>query len=127
MKRVAETVTSGKWPSPGSSGVTGPRPAGLAADSPPAEPEGAERSGIVRGLGRDRRPIPAYRTLAVEVRSAVAGVGVVRLPAGPYLASADGALLPGALAVVADACCGSAVASALPPGGAALTSQLRVE
>src|SRR5258706_443314 len=41
--------------------------------------------------------------------------------------SPAGSLLPGAFAVVADACCGSAVVTALPAGAAALTAQLRVE
>jgi uncharacterized protein (TIGR00369 family) len=52
---------------------------------------------------------------------------VVRVPASPHLTAPDGALLPGAFAVLADACCGCAIAAALPAGGAALTAQLRVE
>ena len=52
---------------------------------------------------------------------------MVRLPQSPHLAGPDGGLLPGAFAVLADACCGCAVATALPAGGAALTAQLRVE
>jgi uncharacterized protein (TIGR00369 family) len=79
------------------------------------------------GLGRDGTLIPAYRTLGVEVRRAAAGSAVVRVPVTPHLAASGGALLPGAFAVLADACCGCAIVSALPPGGAALTAQLRVE
>jgi uncharacterized protein (TIGR00369 family) len=80
-----------------------------------------------RGLGRDGIPIPAYQTLGVEVREATAGSAVVRVPRSPHLAAPDGGLLPGAFAVLADACCGCAIAAALPAGGAALTAQLRVE
>src|SRR5260370_35488556 len=83
-------------------GVTCPRPAGLAADSPAAElegaeleraeleraqPEGAEPAGaqldraqldggqlegLLRGLGRDGKPIPAYRPLGGGARRAAA-------------------------------------------------------
>jgi len=84
-------------------------------------------AGLHRGLGRDGVPIPAYQTLGVEVRSATAGSAVVRVPLSPHLVAPDGALLPGAFAVLADACCGCAIAAALPAGGAALTAQLRVE
>lgn len=84
-------------------------------------------AGLRRGLGRDGIPIPAYQTLGVEVREATAGSAVVRVPRSPHLTAPDGALLPGAFAVLADACCGCAVAAALPAGGAALTAQLRVE
>jgi uncharacterized protein (TIGR00369 family) len=80
-----------------------------------------------RGLGRDGIPIPAYQTLGVEVREATAGSAVVRVPRSPHLTAPDGGLLPGAFAVLADACCGCAIAAALPAGGAALTAQLRVE
>jgi len=86
-----------------------------------------ELAGLRRGLGRNGLPIPAYRTLGAGFRSATAGAAVFRLPVSGQLAAPDGGLLPGALAVVADACCGSAVASAMPAGAAPLTAQLRVE
>ena len=86
-----------------------------------------EMAGLRRGLGRDGLPIPAYRTLGLAFRNAAAGVAVVRLPVSPHLAAPSGGLLPGAFAIAADACCGSAVVTALPAGGAALTAQLRVE
>jgi uncharacterized protein (TIGR00369 family) len=80
-----------------------------------------------RGLGQNGTSIPVYRTLGVEVRQAASGSALVRMPVSPHLAAPGGGLLPGAFAVLADACCGRAVASALPAGGAALTAQLRVE
>ncbi|MGD0242509.1 MAG: PaaI family thioesterase [Streptosporangiaceae bacterium] len=83
--------------------------------------------GLRRGLGQAGTPIPAYRTLGVEVRRAVGGSAVVRMPVSSHLAASAGGLLPGAFAVLADACCGCAVATVLPAGGAALTAQLRVE
>ena len=86
-----------------------------------------ELAGLRRGLGRDGLPIPAYRSLGLAFRQAAAGAAVVRLPVSPHLASPSGGLLPGAFAIAADACCGSAVVTALPAGGAALTAQLRVE
>ena len=89
--------------------------------------EDAVLAGLRRGLGRDGIPIPAYQTLGVDVREATAGSAVVRLPRSPHLVAPDGGLLPGAFAILADACCGCAVAAALPAGGAALTAQLRVE
>ena len=89
--------------------------------------EDAVLAGLRRGLGRDGIPIPAYQTLGVDVREATAGSAVVRLPRSPHLVAPDGSLLPGAFAILADACCGCAVAAALPAGGAALTAQLRVE
>ena len=89
--------------------------------------EDAVLAGLRRGLGRDGIPIPVYQTLGVEVREATAGSAVVRVPRSPHLAAPDGGLLPGAFAVLADACCGCAIAAALPAGGAALTAQLRVE
>ncbi|MBV9380936.1 MAG: hotdog fold thioesterase [Streptosporangiaceae bacterium] len=94
---------------------------------PSATPDDAELAGLRRGLGREGIPIPAYQTLGVEVRSATIGAAVVRVPVSPHLAAPGGGLLPGAFAVLADACCGCAVAAALPAGGAALTVQLRVE
>jgi uncharacterized protein (TIGR00369 family) len=84
-------------------------------------------AGLRRGLGQAGTPIPAYRTLGVEVRQAAGGSAVVRVPVSPHLTASGGGLLPGAFAVLADACCGCAVATALPAGGAALTAQLRVE
>ena len=94
-----------------------------------ASPTGddTDLAGLRRGLGQAGTPIPAYRTLAVEVRRAAGGSAVVRMPVSPHLMAPDGGLLPGAFAVLADACCGCAVATALPAGGAALTAQLRVE
>ena len=92
-----------------------------------AAAEDVDLAGLRRGLGRDGTPIPAYQTLGVEVRQAAAGSAVVRLPTSPHLAAPGGGLLPGAFAVLADACCGCAIAAALPAGGAALTAQLRVE
>ncbi len=89
--------------------------------------EDAVLAGLRRGLGRDGISIPAYQTLGVDVREATAGSAVVRLPRSPHLVAPDGSLLPGAFAILADACCGCAVAAALPAGGAALTAQLRVE
>ena len=86
-----------------------------------------ELAGLRRGLGRNGLPIPAYRTLGAGFRSATPGAAVFRLPVSGHLTTPDGSLLPGAFAVVADACCGSAVASAMPAGAAALTAQLRVE
>jgi uncharacterized protein (TIGR00369 family) len=83
-------------------------------------------AGLRRGLGRDGIPIPVHQTLGIEVRSAAAGSAVVRVPASPHLAAPGGGLVPGAFAVLADACCGCAIAAALP-GGAALSAQLRVE
>jgi uncharacterized protein (TIGR00369 family) len=93
----------------------------------PASGEDEVLAGLRRGLGRDGIPIPAHQTLGVEVREATAGSAIVRVPRSPHLAGPDGGLLPGAFAVLADACCGCAVAAALPAGGAALTAQLRVE
>jgi uncharacterized protein (TIGR00369 family) len=84
-------------------------------------------AGLRHGLGQAGTPIPAYRTLGVEVRRAVGGSAVVRVPVSPHLTASGGGLLPGTFAVLADACCGCAVATALPAGGAALTAQLRVE
>src|SRR6202007_2002976 len=84
-------------------------------------------AGLRRGLGRDGIPIPVHQTLGIDVRSAAAGSAVVRVPASPHLAAPGGGLLPGAFAVLADACCGCAIAAALPAGGAALSAQLRVE
>ena len=86
-----------------------------------------ELAGLRRGLGRNGLPIPAYRTLGAGFRSATAGAAVFRLPVSAPLTGPGRDLLPGAFAVVADACCGSAVASVMPAGQAALTAQLRVE
>jgi uncharacterized protein (TIGR00369 family) len=86
-----------------------------------------EIEALRRGLGRDGIPIPAYQTLGIEMRSVEAGAAVARVPASPYLTGPDGGLLPGAFAVLADACCGAAIVSAMAGGGATLTAQLRVE
>jgi len=61
------------------------------------------------------------------MRSVEVGTAVVRVPASPYLTAPDGGLLPGTFAVLADACCGAAIVSAMAGGGATLTAQLRVE
>jgi uncharacterized protein (TIGR00369 family) len=95
-------------------------PAAVTAEHP-------DLAALRRGRGQNGTPIPAYQTLGVQVRSAAAGSAVVRLPASRHLAAPGGGLLPGAFAVLADACCGCAIAAALPAGGAALTAQLRVE
>jgi uncharacterized protein (TIGR00369 family) len=86
-----------------------------------------EIDALRRGLGRDGIPIPAYETLGIDMRSVEAGTAVVRVPASPYLTAPDGGLLPGTFAVLADACCGAAIVSAMAGGGATLTAQLRVE
>jgi uncharacterized protein (TIGR00369 family) len=87
----------------------------------------SEIEALRRGLGRDGIPIPAYQTLGIEMRTVEAGTAVVRVPASPYLTAPDGGLLPGTFAVLADACCGAAIVSAMAGGGATLTAQLRVE
>jgi acyl-coenzyme A thioesterase PaaI-like protein len=69
-------------------------------------------AGLRRGLGRDGIPIPVHQTLGIEVRSAAAGSAVVRVPTSPHLAAPGGGLVPGAFAVLADACCGCAIAAA---------------
>jgi uncharacterized protein (TIGR00369 family) len=86
-----------------------------------------EIDALRRGLGRDGIPIPAYETLGIDMRSVEAGTAVVRVPASPYLTAPDGGLLPGTFAVLADACCGAAIVSAMAGGGPTLTAQLRVE
>lgn len=88
---------------------------------------GGEIEALRRGLGRDGLPIPAYETLGIDMRSVEAGTAVVRVTASPYLTTPDGGLLPGTFAVLADACCGAAIVSAMAGGGATLTAQLRVE
>ena len=93
---------------------------------PPVTADAVDLEGLRRGLGREGIPIPAYQTLGIDMRSAAAGCAVVRLPVSEHLTT-PGGLLPGAFAVLADACCGSALAAALPVGGAALTAQMRVE
>jgi hypothetical protein len=55
------------------------------------------------GSARPAPPIPAYRTLGVEVRRAAGGSAVVRVPVSPHLTVSGGGLLPGAFAVLADA------------------------
>ena len=86
-----------------------------------------EIEALRRGLGRDGMPVPAYQTLGIEMRTVDAGTAVARVPTSPYLTGQDGGLLPGTFAVLADACCGAAIASAMAEGGATLTAQLRVE
>ena len=75
-----------------------------------------EIEALRRGLGRDGIPIPAYETLGIEMRGVDAGAAVVRVPASPYLTAPDGGLLPGTFAVLADACCGAAIVSAMAGG-----------
>ena len=41
---------------------------------------GANLVSLRRGLGQNGTPIPAYRTLGVDVRTAAAGSPVVRVP-----------------------------------------------
>ena len=86
-----------------------------------------EIEALRRGAGRDGIPVPAYQTLGIDMRSVEAGAAVVRVPVSPYLTAPDGGLLPGTFAVLADACCGAAIVSAMAGGGATLTAQLRVE
>jgi uncharacterized protein (TIGR00369 family) len=80
-----------------------------------------------RGFGRDGRPIPAYDTLGVTVRDVSPGSSVARIASRAALLDGSGAILPGALAVIADCCCGNAVAGAMTGSGATLTAQMRVE
>jgi uncharacterized protein (TIGR00369 family) len=72
-------------------------------------------------------PIPLHRTLGISIVDVTPGELVARLPASDHLRGADGALVPGSLAVLADVCCGAVVATGLPAGIAAMTAQLRVE
>jgi uncharacterized protein (TIGR00369 family) len=80
-----------------------------------------------RGLGRDGRPVPAHEALGMTVLGVAPGSSTARLASGPALLDGFGAMVPGALAVVADCCCGGAVASALTGPGSTLTAQMRVE
>jgi uncharacterized protein (TIGR00369 family) len=100
---------------------------GQRADAAKGTAAEGEIEALRRGLGRDGIPIPAYETLGIEMRGVEAGAAAVRVPASPYLTAPDGGLLPGAFAVLADACCGAAIVSAMAGGGATLTAQLRVE
>jgi uncharacterized protein (TIGR00369 family) len=86
-----------------------------------------EIKALRRGQGRDGIPIPAYQALGIEVRAVASGAAVVRMPASPYVTAPDGGPLPGTFAVVADACCGAAIVSAMAGGAATLSAQLRVE
>jgi uncharacterized protein (TIGR00369 family) len=80
-----------------------------------------------RGFGRDGRPVPAHETLGVNMQDVGVGTAVSRLTNGPLLTDESGAMLPGALGIIADTCCGSAVASALSGDGTNVTAQMRVE
>lgn len=88
-----------------------------------ADPLGALRL----GLGYDGAPVPAHDTLGIRMLDVGVGSAIVRMASGPLVADASGAMLPGALAVIADTCCGSAVAAALPGGALTVTAQMRVE
>lgn len=79
------------------------------------------------GLGRDGRRVPAHESLGVAMHDVSVGAAVARLANGPHVVDASGTMLPGALAVLADTCCGTAVASALSGGAATVTAQMRVE
>jgi uncharacterized protein (TIGR00369 family) len=79
------------------------------------------------GLGRDGRPVPAHESLGLRMQDVSVGSAVARLANGPLVADGSGTMLPGALAVLADTCCGTAVASALSGDGGSVTAQMRVE
>ena len=51
--------------------------------------EDAVLAGLRSGLGRDGIPVPAHRTLGVEVREVTAGSAVVRVPRSPHLTVPD--------------------------------------
>jgi uncharacterized protein (TIGR00369 family) len=72
-------------------------------------------------------PIPLHQTLGISILRVTEGELIARLPASAQLRDAGGVLAPGCLAVLADVCCGAAVATGLPRGKAAMTAQLRVE
>ena len=88
-----------------------------------ADPRGSLRL----GLGRNGRPVPAHQTLGIRMLDIGVGLASVRMAATPLVADSSGAMLPGALAVIADTCCGSAVASALAGEWSTVTAQMRVE
>ena len=79
------------------------------------------------GLGRDGRRVPAHEALGLAMHDVSVGSAVARLAIGPLVVGGSGTMLPGALAVLADTCCGTAVASALSGGAPTVTAQMRVE
>ncbi|MDT3441869.1 PaaI family thioesterase [Pseudofrankia sp. BMG5.37] len=87
----------------------------------------AELEWLRKGRGRGGAALPVHETLGLQVREAEAGRCVARMPASPAVLGADRRILAGALAIVADACCGSAASTGLPPTTAVLSAQLRLE
>jgi uncharacterized protein (TIGR00369 family) len=79
------------------------------------------------GLGRDGRAVPAHDALGIRMVDVGAGTATVRMASGPLVADAAGTMLPGALSVIADTCCGSAIAGALSGEGTTVTAQMRLE
>lgn len=73
------------------------------------------------------RVIPLHVALGLEVVELEGATATTRLHATGYLRDRGGPLVPGSLAVLADTCCGTAIASALPAGSTTATAQLRVE
>jgi uncharacterized protein (TIGR00369 family) len=74
-----------------------------------------------------KTPVPIHRILGLTTMRAANGRARVRLPAVPALRDGAGRLLPGALAMLADTGCGTALGTAFPPGTTGVTAQLRVE
>ncbi|WP_322769643.1 PaaI family thioesterase [Frankia sp. Cr1] len=89
--------------------------------------QSADLDGYRAGLGYEGRPVPAYQTFGMRIVEVGGGRAVVRLAVAPPLLGTDGRLLAGALAVIADTACGTAVAVAGPGGPPMLTAQLRLE
>ena len=79
------------------------------------------------GLGRDGRAVPAHASLGIRMMDVGVGTASVRMASGPLVADASGTMLPGALSVIADTCCGSAIAGALSGEGTTVTAQMRLE
>jgi uncharacterized protein (TIGR00369 family) len=79
------------------------------------------------GRSAGGRAIPLHAALGIEIVELDVGSVTTRLPSSPHLRDRAGALVPGSLGILADTCCGAAIASALSSGGASLTAQLRVE
>jgi uncharacterized protein (TIGR00369 family) len=84
-------------------------------------------AGFREGLGISGQPIPIIGTTGCEVLHAAPDGVLVRLPVSRALLSAQGRLLPGALAIVADVACGWAAHAAQQHAGFASTAQLRLE
>jgi uncharacterized protein (TIGR00369 family) len=70
---------------------------------------------------------PVHRVLGLTTMKAANGRARVRLSAAPALLDGAGRLLPGALALLADTGCGTAVATVFPPGSTGVTAQLKIE